>query len=54
MANLGLVLLVFAFVAAVGATAGWPQWPRVNLIGLALAFYFAALIFGSVHPLLVR
>jgi len=53
MANLGLVLMVFAFVAAV--FAAWGRWsPPINLIGLALAFFFAAVIFGNVHPLTVR
>lgn len=44
--NLYLILLVFAFVCAVLAAfnVGAPRW---NLIAAALAFYFAALIFGG-------
>jgi hypothetical protein len=46
MANLGLVLLVFAFVIAcisvrIGAVGGW------NLLSLAVAFWIAAEIFGG-------
>lgn len=53
---LGLVLLVFAFVCACLATwgpFGWPAW-RFNpsLIAAALAFYFAALIFGQAGSIL--
>ncbi len=44
--NLHLILLVFAFVCAVLAAfnIGAPRW---NMVAAALAFYFAALIFGG-------
>ncbi len=46
MANIGLVLLVFAFVIAciavkIPAAGGW------NLLPLAIAFWVAAEIFGG-------
>lgn len=46
MANLGIVLLVFAFVIAcisirIGAVGGW------SLLPLAIAFWIAAEIFGG-------
>lgn len=46
MNNLYIILLVFAFVCSVLAAfnIGAPRW---NLIAAALAFYFAALIFGG-------
>ena len=51
MANLGLVLLIFAFVCACFASrlaviAGW------NLLALAVAFWLAAEIFGGVSHIL--
>jgi hypothetical protein len=48
MNNLGLILLVFAFVVAAVAS-------RIQSIGafhlgwLALALYFASLLFGAAH-----
>lgn len=51
MGNVGLILLVFAFVCAVIA-ALWAQPPgylgRVNFLGAALAFWLAAVLFGGV------
>jgi len=51
MANLGLVLLVFAFVCAVLAVAIGPQVGRWHLGWLAIAFWLAAEIFGGVGRL---
>jgi hypothetical protein len=52
MGNLGLVLLVFAFVCAVLATIGVPQpHPRLHLGWAAIAFWLAAEIFGGVGRL---
>ncbi len=48
MTTLYLILLVFAFVCAVLATVGVPSPSRFNLLAAALAFYFAALLFGGV------
>jgi hypothetical protein len=45
MANVKLILLVFAFVTAALAAAGVPSG-RYNLIGAALAFLIAATLFG--------
>lgn len=49
MGNLGLVLLVFAFVCF--CMAGWLWAPAVvcgyRLIAIGLAFFMAALIFGG-------
>lgn len=42
---LGTILLCFAFVCAVLAAVSVPSG-RINLVGAALAFYFAALLFG--------
>lgn len=47
---LGTVLLCFAFVFAVLASWGWPA-VRVHLGWLAMSFYFASLLFGSVSHL---
>jgi len=47
MANLGLVLLVFAFVCAC-ISVRMSQVGAWNMLGLALAFYFAAALFGGV------
>lgn len=47
MGNIGLILVVFAFVLAV--IASWvmadPWWRR--LMAASLAFFFAAIIFGG-------
>ena len=54
MANLGLILLVFAFVCAVLATfsrAPGPPW-YVHLGWAAVSFWLAAEIFGGVSRLL--
>ena len=52
MANLGLVLLVFAFVCAVLASVWSPQpTPRWHLGWAAVAFWIAAEIFGGVGRL---
>jgi hypothetical protein len=50
MQNLGLVLLVFAFVCAVLAAFDWPATAsrRVHLGWAAIAFWLAAEIFGGV------
>jgi hypothetical protein len=47
MANLGLVLLVFAFVCAciavrMGSVGAW------NMLALAVAFWIAAELFGGI------
>jgi hypothetical protein len=48
MQNLGLVLLVFAFVCAVLAAAWQPNpVPRWHLGWAAIAFWIAAEIFGG-------
>jgi branched-subunit amino acid ABC-type transport system permease component len=48
MQNLGLVLLVFAFVCAVLAAVWSPQAPpRWHLGWAAIAFWLAAEIFGG-------
>ncbi len=45
---LSLILLVFAFVlAAIAALNVAPEPHRTRLIATALAFYFAACIFGN-------
>lgn len=44
----GLVLLVFAFVCAVLATAWQGLVTRVNLLAAAIAFWIAAELFGKV------
>lgn len=49
MANLGIVLLVFAFVCAVLAT--FNIGARWNLIAATLAFWLAAEIFGGAQRL---
>jgi hypothetical protein len=46
--NLGLVLLVFAFVCAVLATVLGQQQGRFHLGWAAIAFWLAAEIFGGV------
>ncbi len=54
IANVGTVLLIFGFVCALLAAFISPQppntpvWGRINLGWLALAFLFAALIFGGI------
>jgi hypothetical protein len=48
MANVGLILLVFAFVVAAVATR-IQQIGAVHLGWLALALYFASLLFGAAH-----
>lgn len=56
--SVGFVLLVLALVASlIGAfvlgyvtTDGRGGIHRVNVVSLALAFYFAALLFGNIHP----
>ncbi len=50
MANIGLVLLVFAFVSACFAVrvASIGNW---NLLALAVAFWIAAEIFGGISKL---
>ena len=40
-----LVLMIFAFVCAVLAAVSVPSG-RINLVGAALAFYFASLLWG--------
>jgi hypothetical protein len=53
MGNVGLVLLVFAFVCAVLASVWSPQpTPRWHLGWAAVAFWIAAEIFGGVGRLL--
>jgi hypothetical protein len=49
MGNVGLILLVFAFVCAVIAAA-WQEniGGRVNMGWAALAFYLASLLIGGV------
>jgi hypothetical protein len=49
---LGLILLVFAFVLAVCAAAGWPQTARPHLGWAAIACWIAAELFGRAVPLL--
>jgi hypothetical protein len=52
MANLGLVLLVFAFVCAFLAMIGVSQpHPRLHLGWAAIMFWIAATIFGGVGRL---
>lgn len=52
MSNIGLVLLVFAFVCAVLAAVWQPQpAPRWHLGWAAIAFWLAAEIFGGVGRL---
>lgn len=51
MQNLGLVLLVFAFVCAVLAAVSVPQQGRFHLGWAAIAFWLAAEIFGGVGRL---
>ncbi len=41
------ILLVFAFVFFILAGLGVPNPPRVNFIGWGLAFWVAAILFGS-------
>ena len=49
---MGLVLLVFAFVfACIASFVPGPIWGRWHFGWLALAFYLASLIFGSVDHL---
>jgi hypothetical protein len=53
---LGQILLIFAFVIAclasfLGAPAG-PWYGRANFLALALAFYFASLLFGTLGHLI--
>lgn len=49
MQNIGLVLMVFAFVCAVLAAVWHPQpVPRWHLGWAAIAFWLAAEIFGGV------
>jgi hypothetical protein len=47
----GMILLVFAFVLAVGAAANWPIVPRPNLGWAAFAFFIAYLLFSNALPL---
>jgi hypothetical protein len=48
-----LILLVFAFVCAVLAAAGWPQQlTRPHLGWCAIAFWIASELFGHAAPLL--
>ncbi len=47
MANLGIVLLVFAFVLALIA-AGGESWRGWNLGWLAVAFWIASELFGGI------
>ena len=51
MQNLGLVLLVFAFVCAVLAAVLGPQVGRYHLGWVAVSFWLAAEIFGGVGRL---
>jgi len=48
MANLGLVLLVFAFVLAVIAATVMVQAGRFHLGWAAVAFWIAAELFGGI------
>jgi len=48
MANLGIVLLVFAFVFAVIASTIMVQAGRFHLGWAAVAFWIAAEIFGGI------
>lgn len=43
------ILLVFALVLEILATAGVPSPPRFNLMAGGLAFFLAALLFGNLH-----
>ncbi len=54
MGNIGLILVVFAFVCSVLACFGFgaPYWNR--LIAAALAFYFASVIFSGAGALLTH
>jgi hypothetical protein len=48
MQNVGLILLVFAFVfAVIAAMAGPSVWPRVHLGWLAIAFWIASELIGG-------
>jgi hypothetical protein len=47
MQNLGLVLLVFAFVCAC-ISVRFTQLGAWNMFGLALAFWIAAELFGGI------
>lgn len=44
---MNLVLLILALVSAILATAGWHPDEHVNMIGLALTFFFASCLFGG-------
>ncbi len=49
---LGMILLVFAFVlACLASFLPGPVWERLHLGWLALAFYFASLLFGQLGHL---
>lgn len=48
MQNLGLVLLVFAFVFALIAAVFQPAFGRWHLGWMAVAFWIAAELFGKV------
>ena len=52
MGEIGLILVVFAFVCSVIAcfSFGAPYWNR--LVAAALAFYFASVIFSGAGSLL--
>jgi hypothetical protein len=47
MQNIGLILLVFAFVFACIAASGW-VWPRAHFGWLAVAFWIASELIGGV------
>lgn len=50
---IGLILLVFSFVFAVLAAAGWPQpATRYHLGWVAFAFFVASELFGRGGPYL--
>jgi hypothetical protein len=58
---LGTILVVFAFVLSLLASFVWPGvpstgpvWGRVHLGWLALAFYFASLLFGHLMGAAIR
>jgi hypothetical protein len=51
MQNLGLVLLVFAFVVAC-ISVRFTQLGVYNMFGLALAFWIAAELFGGLGKVL--
>jgi hypothetical protein len=48
MQNIGLILLVFAFVfAAIAAFAGPTVWPRAHFGWLAITFWIASELLGG-------